>query len=34
MVAESLAAEVGVAEALALEHHAHRPVKDRDPLLE
>ena len=34
VVAETLAAELSVAEALVLEHHAHRPVEDRDPLLE
>jgi hypothetical protein len=33
MVAESLAAKVLVAQAFVLEHDAHRPVEDRDPLL-
>ena len=34
VVAEALAAEVVVAQALVLEHDAHRAVEDRDPLLE
>jgi hypothetical protein len=34
MVAESLAAELLVREAFVLEHDAHRPIEDHDPLLE
>ena len=32
VVAKALTAELGVAEALVLQHHAHRPVEDHDPL--
>ena len=34
VVAEPAAAEVFVAEALVLQHHAHRAVEDHDPALE
>ena len=34
MVAEPLAPKLRVAEASVLEHDAHRPVEDHDPLLE
>ena len=33
MVAETLAAKLLVAEAFVLQHDAHRPVEDHDPLL-
>ena len=32
VVAEALAAEVGLAEPVGLEHRAHRAVEDEDPL--
>ena len=34
MVGEALATEGGLVEALFLEHRAHRPVEDDDPLAE
>ena len=34
VVGEALAAEVGLVEVLLLEHRAHRPVEDDDPLAE
>ena len=33
VVAEPLASELLIAEAFVLQHHAHRPVEDHDPLL-
>ena len=32
MVAKTLAAEVGLGEVVGLEHRAHRPVEDDDPV--
>ena len=34
MVAKTRAAELFIAEALVLQHHAHGPIKDHDPLAE